>query len=106
MTFRINYSQVLRQARTIKNLSDDLNREIRRLEEILTSSKNVWKGPASNAYQINLKRLVDDMKQTKYDMSNISSVIISTATRIQKEDERQAELARKLAAAQAAASNK
>lgn len=102
--FRINYSQVIGQANTISNLSGDLDKEIRNLESISTSVGGNWKGPASQAFQRHLTILVADMKQTKYSMSSVSSTIKNVATRIQQEDEKQAELARQLAAKQATAS--
>lgn len=100
--FRINYSQVVGQANTINNLSGDLDREIQKLENMLNSVGSNWKGPASTAYQNHLKLLIADMRKTKYSMSSVSSTIKNVATRIQQEDERQAELARQLAAAKAA----
>jgi len=100
--FRINYGQVIGQANTIRNLSGDLEREIKKLENILTNVRGNWKGPASQAFQRHLTILIADMKQTKYSMSSVSSTIKNVATTIHREDERQAELARQLAARQAA----
>lgn len=100
--FRINYGQVIGQANTINNLSGDLDREIQKLDNILNSVRSNWKGPASVAYQNHLTLLIADMRKTKYSMSSVSSTIKNVATRIQEEDERQAELARQLVAANAA----
>jgi WXG100 family type VII secretion target len=94
--FRINYNQVVGQANAICDLSGDLDREIQKLENILNSVESSWKGPASTAYQNHLKILIADMRKTKYSMSSVSSTIINVATRIQQEDERQAELATQL----------
>jgi WXG100 family type VII secretion target len=94
--FRINYRQVVGQANTISNLSGDLEREIRKLEDILSSVKSNWKGPASTAYQRHLTLLIADMRKTKNSMSSVSTTIKNVAIRIQREDERQAELAKKL----------
>lgn len=104
--FRINYSQVVGQANTINNLSGDLDREIQKLESILNSVRTNWKGPASTAYQNHFTILIADMRKTKYSMSSVSSTIKNVATKIQQEDERQAELARQLAAANAAKKRK
>lgn len=94
--FRINYEQVVGQANTIHNLSDDLSKEIQKLENVLDSIRLNWKGPASTAYQNHLTLLIGDMKKTKASMSDVSSTIRNVATRIQREDEQQAELARRL----------
>ena len=104
--FRINYTQVVNQANTINNLSGDLDREIQKLDSILSSVRSNWRGPASTAFQNQLTLLIADLKKTKYSMSSVSSTIKNVATRIQQEDERQAELARQLAAAKAASRKK
>lgn len=96
--FRINYNQVVRQANTMSELSGDLDKEIKNLDNLLSSVRSNWKGPASTAFQNHLSILIADMRQTKYSMSSVSSTIKNVATRIQQEDERQAELARQLAA--------
>lgn len=92
-TFRINYLQVVNKANDIRSLADDLNREIRTLENLLADVKNNWRGPASEAYQKQLLMLIADMKTTKFDMTSLSSTIKNTASKIQSEDERLAEQA-------------
>lgn len=91
--FRINYEVVIAQAEQIYDLSDDLNREIAKLEELLSSVRSSWQGPASEAYQNQLLALITDMKTTKYNMSRVSSTIKTVANKIQNEDERLAEIA-------------
>ncbi|MBQ8741961.1 MAG: WXG100 family type VII secretion target [Clostridia bacterium] len=86
--FRINYSKVIRQADDIEELSRDLNREIGRLENLLSQIKREWCGPASEAFQNQLTMLIADMKATKHGMSNVSGTIKDVASRIQDEDER------------------
>lgn len=100
--FRINYGQVVGQAKEISNLSSDFDREIQKLQDILDSVRTNWKGPASTAYQNHLTLLIADMKKTKYAMSSVSTTIKNVAVKIQQEDERQAELARQLAEENAA----
>ena len=95
--FRINHSQVVRQANKISDLSDDLSNQIVNLEVILASVNSNWNGPASKQYQNHLKLLIADMKKTKHSMSRVASTIKNVADRIQREDERQAERARRLA---------
>lgn len=94
--FRINYRQVVGQANKINSLSGDLGREISRLEQMLGAMGTHWKGPASNEFKKHLRLLVADMKKTRSNMSNASSTMKDVADRIQKEDERQMELAAKL----------
>lgn len=95
-TFRINYSRVISQANSMGNLSGDLSSEIRKLENMLSEARSVWKGPASETFQRQLGNLITDMKSTKSKMSGVSSTIKSVAKRIQSEDERAAERAKKL----------
>ncbi|MBQ8002167.1 MAG: WXG100 family type VII secretion target [Clostridia bacterium] len=94
--FRINYSRVISQANSMSNLAGDLSSEIRKLEGMLSDVRSNWKGPASEAYQRQLSNLIADMKRTKSKMTGVSSTIKSVARRIQAEDERAAERARKL----------
>jgi WXG100 family type VII secretion target len=98
--YRINYSQVIRQANTIDGLAGDLGRQIQRLNNILSSLNSGWQGPASSAFRSQLSRLINDMNSTRSSMSSVSSTISNVAYTIQKEDERLAELARLLAAQQ------
>ena len=76
----------------MNSLSGDLNTEIRKLESLLSQIKRDWYGPASEAFQKQLIMLIADMKTTKYNMSSVSSTIKNVANRIQREDERLAEL--------------
>lgn len=94
MANRINYNKVISQANDIKDLSDDLNREISNLENLLERIKREWCGPASDAFQKQLLILIADMKTTKYNMSSVSSTIKNVAKRIRDEDEEAAERAR------------
>lgn len=94
--FRINYPRVISQANSINNLSYELGREIQQLEGILADVKASWVGPASQAYQKQLLMLIADMKSTKFKISSVSSTIKNVANRIQREDERLAELSKNL----------
>lgn len=94
--FRINYPRVISQANSINNLSYELGREIQQLEGILADVKSNWTGPASQAYQKQLLMLIADMKSTKFKISSVSSTIKNVANRIQREDERLAELSKNL----------
>ena len=88
MAQRINYSYVISQANDIQNLSGDLSYEINKLETILSQIKTNWYGPASEEYQRQLLRLINDMKSTKNDMSSLSSRIKDAALNIRNEDEK------------------
>ena len=85
--FRINYDKVVKQANQINNLSNDLGKEITKLENLLARIKNEWCGPASTEFQKQLIILLQDMRTTRKNMSGISSTIKNVANRIQKEDE-------------------
>ena len=83
----INYSLTISQANSIKDLSDDLADEITRLENLLTRIKSDWKGPASDAFQKRLQMMINDMRETKKDMSNVASSIKTVAKRIRQDDD-------------------
>lgn len=89
--YRINYNRVVSQANDIKDLSNDLGREISDLENLLAKIKREWFGPASAEFQRQLQMLIADMKTTKFNMSSVSSTIKNVAKRIRDEDEEAAE---------------
>lgn len=95
-TFRINYSRVMSQVNSMNNLSYNLNSEIQKLDNIINEIRSNWNGPASNAYQRQLDKLIADMKRTKSKMEDVAGTIGNVARRIQQEDERAAERAKKL----------
>ena len=84
---RINYSTVISQANTIKDLSSSLEDEISSLENLFSRIKNEWKGPASTEFQKQLRSLIDAMRSTKSDMSSVSNAIKNAANEIDDEDE-------------------
>lgn len=98
-TFRINYSRVMSQVKSMNNLSINLNSEIRKLENMLNEIESNWKGPASNAYQRQLYSLLVDMRRTRNKMGDVAGTIGNVAKRIQQEDERAARRAKKLSSA-------
>ena len=75
----INYNKVVRQANQISDLSSDLNGEISKLENLLAQIKREWYGPASEAFQAELLSLINDMRITRRDMSNVSASIKNAA---------------------------
>ena len=93
--YGINYSKVIGQANDIKDLSNDLNGEINKLEKHLATVANEWKGPASDEYQKQLKNLIKRMKSTKTQMSNLATTIKTVAKSIQEQDKALAEKAKK-----------
>lgn len=86
-TYRINYNKTINQAEDIKDLARDLNKQIAELETLLARVKNDWKGPASDAFQMQMRKLISQMKATKKDMDEVSSDIKTVAKQIQREDE-------------------
>lgn len=85
---RIDYEQAISQANEIRELSRDLGDEITNLENFLARVKREWCGPASTAFQSQLKKLINEMESTKSSMSDVSSTIKSVAKEIRREDER------------------
>lgn len=94
--FRIDYQHVIRQASTIDDLADDLFRIIGQLEGTSSSVSGNWEGPASQVFQHRLTALLANMRETGTEMSRVSQSISHIATTIKREDDRQADLAKKL----------
>ena len=93
MKYRINYSQVIKQANSISNNASELSAQIRMLEQIERDCRRCWKGQASDAFLAKLQVLRNEMSRTRTQMSNLSSTIKYCADKIQQEDCRAAERA-------------
>ena len=78
------------------DLADDLDKEIKNMLELIRDTQQNWIGPASIEYQRHFINLTGDILDTKTSMYGVANDIKSIATRIQQEDERQAELARQM----------
>lgn len=95
--FRINYFQVISQANTIKDLSDDLKTQISRLQALENEIKANWQGRASETLLNQIQILITDMNSTYNKIFNVSTTIKNVANRIHREDEEAAARARALA---------
>ena len=102
MGFRLDYDQVIRRTNEMRDLSDELGREINRLNNVLGAINSDWSGPASSEFQKQLSQLIERLSKSKRTMSEEAEQIRSQAAKIKAEDDRQAELAAALAAATAA----
>ena len=78
----IDYSCAVAQADDINQLSNYLDKEILKLENLLARIRNEWKGPASDAFQNQLLMLIADMRTTRNQMSGVSSSIMDAANRL------------------------
>lgn len=93
MQFRINHSQVIRQANSIAGDAAELSGQIKLLDQLEQDCKSVWKGEAADTFIAKLRVLRDEMSRTQKQMSNLASTIKECANRIQREDEAAAERA-------------
>lgn len=93
MKYRINYSQVIRQANSISNNASELSAQISMLKQIEQDCRRCWKGQASDAFLLKLQALRNEMNRTRNQMSNLASTIKYCADKIQQEDRRAAERA-------------
>ncbi len=98
MKYRINYSKVISQADSIAGNAADLSTQIRALEQVERECRSVWKGQAADVFIAKLSALREEMSRTKSQMSQLASTIKYCADRIQREDQRVAELAAALKA--------
>lgn len=87
MKYRINHSKVISQADSIRDDADQLNAQIRLLNQLEQECRLCWKGDAADAFLSKLNQLKTEMTRTKNQMSNLASTIKYCADRIQREDE-------------------
>lgn len=93
---RINYSQVMRKADKIENLSRDIRKEIDRISNLEDSIKSGWKGKASDSFLRKLAESKMELEKTRRSMEELSEIIKKTAKSIKEKDERDAKMAKQL----------
>lgn len=93
---RINYSQVMRKADKIENLSRDIRKEIDRISNLEDSIKSGWKGKASDSFLRKLAESKMEFEKTRRSMEELSEIIKKTAKSIKEKDERDAKMAKQL----------
>lgn len=87
MKYRINHSKVVSQADSIKDDADQLNTQIRLLNQLAQECRLCWKGDAADVFLLKLDQLKTEMTRTRIQMTNLASTIKYCADRIQREDE-------------------
>lgn len=87
MKYRINYSKVISQADSILEDVNQLNAQIRYLEQMEQECRSAWKGEAADVFIHKLSTLRGEMVRTKSQMANLASTIKYCANRIQREDQ-------------------
>ena len=96
MKFRINHSQVIRQANSIAGDASDLAGQINLLDQLEQDCRSVWKGESADAFIAKLRDLRNEMNRTQKQMNKLASTIKICADRIQREDEEAARRAAEL----------
>ena len=71
----IDYTASMQRANDIYDSANEMNSEIIRLENLLAQIKGEWYGPASDAFQQQLAKVLTDMRNTRQSMYNLSSKI-------------------------------
>lgn len=87
MKYRINHSKVISQANSIGDNADQLNAQIKLLNQLEQECRACWKGEAADAFISKLSQLRNEMTRTKTQMTNLASTIKYCADRIQREDQ-------------------
>ncbi len=78
----INYERTVSQANQIGDLARELNQEIMKLESLMTQTKNGWCGPASDAFRVQLQRLISDLRITQSNLAGVSAAVKDAANQI------------------------
>lgn len=89
MKYRINHAKVIAQANSISDNADQLNAQIKLLNQLEQECRSCWKGDAADTFISKLNQLRNEMAKTKTQMVGLASTIKYCADRIQKEDEAQ-----------------
>ncbi len=75
------------QIKVINNSSRQVSDEVSRLENLLARVKHEWCGPASEAYQNELVKLITELKNVKLEIDSISQTVDNVANAIRQGDE-------------------
>ena len=75
MQFRINYTKVMSQANEISDKADELENQIKRLEQMEQDCRSVWQGEAADAFLAKLTALRGVMGQTRTQMATLAQTI-------------------------------
>lgn len=100
MKYRINYSKVVSQANSIQNNANQLNEQIKLLNELEQECRSSWKGGAADTFLSKLNQLKGEIEKSKKQMSNLASTIKYCADRIKHEDEEAEQRAQALSSGQ------
>lgn len=96
MRYRINYSKVILQARSIEKDASNLSVQIRKLEQMEQDCRLVWKGQAADEFIAKIRALLIEMNRARNQMFTLASTIKYCADRVQHEDKQIEELANTL----------
>lgn len=96
MKLRINYTKVINQANSISDNADQLNAQIKALNQLEQECRACWKGDAADEFIKKLGQLRNEMTKTKTQIDKLASTIKSTADKIHKADLEQEEKAKAL----------
>ena len=95
MKFRINYSKVIQQANSVSDNADQLDAQIRALNQLEQECRSCWKSEAADEFLKKLGQLRNEMTGTKSQIETLASTIRDTADQIHREDLERAEREKK-----------
>ncbi|WP_010250258.1 WXG100 family type VII secretion target [Acetivibrio cellulolyticus] len=84
---RINYSQVMNQVSSIRELSKNTNKVADNLDDVLVQTVKVWSGDASKEFKKQCGIMIEEIESTARKLSEIAGKIASAASDIEREDD-------------------
>jgi len=84
---RINYSQVMGQVSSLKQLSKDTNKVANDLDSVLVQTVKVWSGDASQEFKKQCGIMIEEIESTAKKIYEIADKIASVAAQIEREDD-------------------
>lgn len=95
MKVRINYAKVNQQINALEKELNELNNQIKKIDQLMIDSRTVWKGQASEAFNKKVTMLRQELLETRQQMEYLITRIKTIANNYKKQEElqqRQAEL--------------
>ena len=84
---RINYSQVMKQVSSIRQLSKDTGNVADNLDDVLVQTVKVWSGDASKEFKKQCGIMIEEIESTAKKIYDVADKIASAASDIEKEDD-------------------
>ena len=84
---RINYSQVMKQVSSLRQLSKDTDIVANNLDGVMLQTTKVWSGEAASEFKKQCGIMIEEIESTAKKINELADDIASAAQQIEREDD-------------------